>query len=249
MIYIFTGSGISVESGIPTFRDKKTGLWENFDPDRLCSMNSFHRNAKEIHEFYSRLRKDMFAVDENGSRILAPNHSHDMIAKWQREYGAVVMTQNVDDLHECAGSQDVIHLHGRMEDMRCLSCGHEWSVGATPTEYGDIHCPLCGSDDVKPGVVFFGEQAPKYEKMYDAFQKLTDDDIIIIMGTSGQVIPFDIFLNGLPGLKILNNLAPNTNEHGIELPMNTTGVFDHLIYAKASDGVDAIDDIIRKTIR
>lgn len=237
-LFIFTGSGISVESGVPTYRADK-GLWHEYDVTKVCDFRTWLDNYELVHEFYNKRRMELASVK--------PNHTHDMIAKWQSQYETVLITQNVDNLHEQAGSTDVVHVHGDLTKLRCMSetCGHEWDIGYSEFDPELGRCPHCGYHIVKPAVVFFNEMAPKYSILNDTILNLKDGDVVVVMGTSGQVIPIDIYLMDRPGYKILNNLSPRVDQFMGARPMNGVDCWDEVIYRTSSEAVTTIDTALK----
>lgn len=184
-----TGAGISAESGIPTFRDALTGLWSRYDASQLATPEAFARDPALCWGWY-RWRAAQV-------RRAEPNAGHLGIAELARRGHAVrVITQNVDDLHERAGSRDVIHLHGSLLASRCLDCGRD----ATPDPVlGDLDaiaegrreappsCPACGGP-FRPGVVWFGEALP--EAAWEAAcAAIVSSELLVVVGTSGLVQP------------------------------------------------------------
>lgn len=173
-IEVFTGAGMSADSGIATFRDPDTGLWENVDPIAMASIDSWAKDPQTMWEWYL-YRADLVTEAE-------PNAGHIAIASDPR---VSVTTQNIDDLHERAGSTNVIHLHGSLFAYRCSMCARPWrgpvSKEAPPT------CPLC-ENLVRPGVVWFGEGLPQRE-WGEAEKRMREADAVVIVGTSGVVFP------------------------------------------------------------
>ncbi len=185
-ICVLTGAGMSAESGIPTFRDALTGLWARFDPMRLASEEGFRADPKLVWDWYAERR--------TGVRAAEPNAGHRALAEFQRCHpGRLrVVTQNVDDLHQRAGSADTIRLHGNILEDRWLdtcprgrrgpACDTAWAAPGHPPR-----CAECGNL-VRPGVVWFGEQLP-----FDALQaaeRLADGcQVLVVVGTSGAVWP------------------------------------------------------------
>lgn len=182
-LYIFSGAGLSADSGIATFRGKG-GRWNDVDVDKVANFNTWRENKKEVFDFYNERRVEMWSVK--------PNAAHQTIAELEKLLGSdrvVNMTQNIDHLLEDAGCSDVIHLHGDINTMQCLNCGHKWDIGFTKFLLGDP-CPECYSfDDVKPGVVMFYESAPRYVDLYTKFSQISPEDVILVIGTSGNVVP------------------------------------------------------------
>ena len=190
-IVFFTGAGMSAESGIPTFRDALTGLWQRFDAALLASADGFEADPGLVWGWYEwRRMKVMRAV---------PNAGHLAIAQFAAGSGpkhVAVVTQNVDDLHERAGSRDVTHLHGSILAPRCFDCGAaatEELIATVPDEpeggrrLEPPRCLSCGGS-LRPGVVWFGESLP-----VDAFDRATKlaqaADVFLVVGTSGVVEP------------------------------------------------------------
>ena len=239
-VIIFTGSGISVESGIPTYRTDN-GTWENHDIEKVCTFNTYHTNETLVHNFYNDARRKLMSTRPDGSRLIQPNDAHRHVATWQKEYGATIFTQNVDDLHEQAGAKDVIHLHGRLQDMKCLSCDTIWDNGWGDTKPHEIFCPNCGSDDVKPGVVFFGEKAPLYQELMKTISTLRPEDVVIVIGTSGQVIPIDIFLSAYSCKRYLINKEPL---NGYPMTPGMEHIWSEVLYGDATYRVPQVSRIL-----
>ena len=175
----FSGAGLSTESGLPDFRSRK-GLWERYDPGELATEEALWRRYDRFREFYS-LRLGSLQDAE-------PNEGHRVLAAWERE-GILrgVVTQNVDGLHQAAGSREVAELHGRLESVRCASCGR----GASPGAFREgIPCGVCGGR-LRPGVVLFGESLP--EAAWDRAEALTEEaDLFLVLGSSLQVAPANL---------------------------------------------------------
>lgn len=176
-VMILSGAGLSAESGIRTFRDHD-GLWEEYNVMDVCSTEGWEKDRELVTRFYNARRKDL--ADKE------PNRMHRTIAELTRRYPGQIwnLTQNVDDLLERAGCEEVIHLHGTLRDLRCESCGHVWDIGYTEQTVHDC-CPRCESAQVRHNVVMFGEPAPMYRKIYEA---VNDSGLFVAIGTSGQVI-------------------------------------------------------------
>lgn len=185
-IEVFTGAGMSAESGLDTFRDAQTGLWTHVDPVAMASIGSWARDPEPMWAWYLwRAQK---------CRQVAPNAGHRAIAEWagRPETTVTVTTQNIDDLHERGGAEDVVHLHGSLFDYRCTICSRPWrgevEFPAEPVErLAPPECPLCGNL-IRPGVVWFGEALP--EKAWArAEARMEAADLVLIVGTSGVVQP------------------------------------------------------------
>lgn len=186
-VVVFTGAGASAESGIPTFRDALTGLWERFDPAQLATSDAFRADPSLCWGWYEWRRHKVVQAQPNGA--------HRAIAELTKYLPKLtVVTQNVDDLHERAGSQDVIHLHGSLHAPRCFDCGLAYTLPITsealPEGASRIEPPRCSacSGYVRPGVVWFGEMLP--EDAWSAGLAAADDcDVFLSIGTSGVVYP------------------------------------------------------------
>jgi NAD-dependent deacetylase len=201
-LVVMTGAGLSAPSGISTFRDKD-GLWNEHSIDQVCNALTWRDNRDAVHRFYNMLRTSLPKA--------SPNPGHDLLSAWSKDYGekATILTQNVDDLLERAGCNNAIHLHGYLQNMQCIACGNVWNVGYSEWDHETDRCPDCNSArGVKPGVVFFNERAPRYSDLYRAFKKLTSRDVVVVIGTSGQVINVDALAIDCRAFKILNNLEP-----------------------------------------
>ncbi len=185
-ITVLTGAGVSKESGIPTFRDTLDGLWARFDPTQLATRQAFNADPKLVWDFYEYRRELM--------RPAQPNPGHVALAALQKRFPTLrIITQNVDDLHERAGSTDVIRLHGNIAHNKCSA-----NCQGTPTlidvnqltwdkTSGPPACPHCGQP-VRPDVVWFGEMLPR-EQLERAADLLRITDVILVVGTSGLVSP------------------------------------------------------------
>jgi NAD-dependent deacetylase len=177
-IVILTGAGLSAESGLATFRDPD-GIWARYDYREVATPEGFARNPDLVHEFYNARRRALGSV--------LPNAAHVALARLEREHGGEVLTvtQNVDGLHEAAGSAHLIHMHGALLKALCASCGQRFSWEtdlsvATP-------CPGCGATGgMRPDVVWFGEMPYEMERTYAALARC---DLFLSIGTSGHVYP------------------------------------------------------------
>lgn len=187
-ICVLTGAGMSAESGIPTFRDALTGLWARFDPAQLASEGGFRANPQLVWDWYAERRE--------GVRAAQPNAGHVALAEFQRRHPGrlSIVTQNVDDLHQRAGSAGVIRLHGDILEDRWLGdcrrhcaraesvCDPAWAESGSPPRCGE-----CGNL-VRPGVVWFGEMLP-VAALEAADQAARGCDLMLVVGTSGAVYP------------------------------------------------------------
>ncbi|GAB7144940.1 SIR2 family NAD-dependent protein deacylase [Mycobacterium riyadhense] len=192
-VTVLSGAGISAESGVPTFRDDKNGLWARFDPYELSSTQGWERNPERVWGWYL-WRHYLVATVE-------PNDGHRAIAAWQDHVEVSVITQNVDDLHERAGSNPVHHLHGSLFEFRCARCGvpyHDPLPEMTePTiEVEPPVCLKCGGL-IRPDIVWFGEALPEGPWL-QAVEATEAADVMVVVGTSAIVYP----AAGLPELAL-----------------------------------------------
>jgi NAD-dependent deacetylase len=176
----FSGAGMSTESGLPDFRSSK-GLWAQYDPMALASVHAMENNPGAFLDFYRCRIKALKKV--------APNRAHYVLADWEkRGLLKAVITQNVDGLHQEAGSKAVAELHGSLRRARCRKCSHE---GSSDLLLHEKSCPLCGGF-LRPSVVLFGEALP--EEPLNEAQKLTaTSDVFIVLGSSLNVSPANLF--------------------------------------------------------
>lgn len=225
-VLILTGAGLSAESGIKTFRDSN-GLWEEHDVMEVCSVQGYLNDREKVLNFYDLRRKD--------SEHKHPNAAHFMIAEMGHKFGKEVsiITQNVDDLLEKAGCENVVHLHGKLRELRCEMCGNIFDIG-----YRSIkeipECPKCKSHALRHHIVMFGEPAPFYQKLYN---ELTSTELLVVVGTSGEVLPVDQFAS-YTKYSILNNL-----EHSMAI---NHMIFTHTFYEKATTAAPKIKKLIEK---
>jgi NAD-dependent deacetylase len=227
-VVIFSGAGISAESGISTFRDSD-GLWEEYDIKDICTAGCLETNRKQTIEFYDNRRADIMDKE--------PNKAHKVLAELKAKYkdDIAIITQNVDNLFEKAGilHNNVIHLHGFLTEVQCEKCELVYDIGYKKIEDSfNGRCPTCGSEKIRPYIVMFGESAPKYEELYTQMQ---DCKMLVVIGTSGNVVSVDNLAVHVD-TQILNNLEPNR------------AIFDELyskvLYKKATEAIDEIADDI-----
>lgn len=193
-VTVFTGAGMSAESGIATFRDARTGLWENFDPTDLATPEAWDRDPALVWGWYSWRARQV--------RAARPNAGHLALVDLAGLRTVMVVTQNVDDLHERAGSEVISHLHGSLFAPRCAVCGRPYAPGPSLDEAPDTigidaigdggripppSCSFCGGL-VRPGIVWFDEALPAqaWERAEQAFR---GSDVVLVVGTSGIVYP------------------------------------------------------------
>lgn len=219
-IVVLTGAGISQESGLDTFRDAN-GIWAKYSMDEVCTPEGFRRNPQKLHEFYNKLRHDLPNV--------SPNAAHQALAQleyqfheWNKDADFLIITQNIDDLHERAGSRNVIHMHGELYKLWCTSCNHrfQWQGACSVA----MECPCCHQKSLRPDIVWFGEIPYEMERIDQALQTCTQ---FISIGTSGAVYPAAGFVSQVRG-------KARTVELNLE-PSAGSCLFDETYIGKASE--------------
>ncbi len=182
-IAVLTGAGVSAESGLGTYRDNG-GLWDNYDPMVVASAEGWARNPALVLDFYNMQREKL--------REVKPNEAHRLIAELEKDYTVDVITQNVDNLHERAGSTHVVHLHGEATKIRPENTCNDYDGYSekyvVDVGYGAVHLgdKAPNGAQYRPHIVFFGEAVPKIER---AVELVSQADIVLIVGTSLQVYP------------------------------------------------------------
>jgi len=223
-IVILTGSGLSAESGIATFRDKD-GIWSKYDISEVATPEAFARNPQRVHDFYNQRRR--------GHATVKPNAAHLALARLECEHVAhggslLVVTQNIDALHEAAGSRNLIHMHGELLKVQCVSCRSV--LGWTSDLSVDDACPGCRvAGALRPDVVWFGEMPYRMDEIEAA---LSLCDLFISIGTSGAVYPAGGFVRE----------ARRAGAHTIELnlePSECISAFHEAIHGRATQVVPA----------
>lgn len=224
-IVILTGAGISAESGLGTFRDLD-GLWTKYDLEEVATVEGFRRNPDFVHEFYNARRTNLLEA--------APNPAHRALARLAQAHpGAVlVVTQNIDDLHERAGSTNLIHMHGELLKARCEHCA---GVADWRADLGTASaCPSCGAGGgLRPDVVWFGEMPMAMAQIEAA---LGGCDLFLSIGTSGNVYPAAGFVE---------QVAATGRAHTVELnlePSEGHTLFRETVLGPASEVVPAYVD-------
>lgn len=172
-IVVFTGAGVSRESGVLTFRDSVDGLWENHKIDDVCTPSGWKKDREKVLNFYNDRRRQLPTVE--------PNSAHTGLVMLEEKYDVTIVTQNVDDLHERAGSSNILHLHGELTKARGTLSSKETivEIGYNDINIGD-KCKITGSQ-LRPHIVWFEEMPLNVEESYDA---ITETDVLIIIGTS-----------------------------------------------------------------
>ena len=223
-VYIVSGAGLSAESGIKTFRDSD-GLWENYSIEEVCSVGGFERDRQKVLDFYDERRADVEQKE--------PNYAHKRLAKLANAYpnNIVMLTQNVDDMLERAGCQQLVHLHGTLTDLRCEDCGEVFPIGYKSQE-GAV-CPKCEATNIRHNVVMFGEAAPEYMHLSNLY---ADADMVVVIGTSGQVIDTASMASRVKE-SILNNLDKDDYHDR---------AFKHKFYLPATQAVDDVCALIEE---
>ena len=186
-IVVLTGAGISAESGVPTFRDAN-GLWEGHRVEDVASPDAFELQPSVVHRFYDARRAALAAVE--------PNAAHRALARLEEYVGddLLVVTQNIDDLHERAGSTRVLHMHGQLRSALCRACHGRTAWTGDLGDYPP--CPGCGVSELRPDVVWFGEVPYEMDRIFAA---LHEADLFVAIGTSGVVYPAAAFVQFAAG--------------------------------------------------
>ncbi|MBI6630158.1 NAD-dependent deacylase [Pontibaca salina] len=227
-IVILTGAGISAESGLGTFRDTD-GLWSQYRIEDVATPEAFARNPALVQAFYN-LRRDTAARAQ-------PNAAHQALARLQRDWrgDVVIVTQNVDSLHEVGGATDVLHMHGTLAGALCGACNHRWT--APPSMAPDEPCPACAAPAARPDVVWFGEM-PYH--MDEILTHLASADLFASIGTSGEVYPAAAFVQDA------HASGARTIELNLE-PSAVTSAFDDIRIGPASEAVPLwVDELLQK---
>ena len=179
-IVVFTGAGISAESGLGTFRDSG-GLWEKYKIEDVATPEAFQKNPSLVMDFYNIRRKQLLNC--------YPNAAHISLVKLQEKFNLDIITQNVDDLHERSGAKNILHLHGKLTESKSTIDDKIYAVNGSELNIGD-YCEKGGQ--LRPNVVWFGEEVPNMEI---AINKVKQADIFVIIGTSLNVYPAASLIN------------------------------------------------------
>jgi NAD-dependent deacetylase len=213
-VVVFTGAGISKESGVDTFRDAVDGLWENHKIEEVCTIDGWRKDREKVLNFYNDRRRQMPTVN--------PNDAHKALVRLEELFDVTIITQNVDDLHERGGSSNIIHLHGELTKARGSLYNHKpspfdevYEIGYDDINIGD-KCKLSGSQ-LRPHIVWFGEYPFRTDEAYTAFLSA---DIVIIVGTSLQIGYTLSFFDNLPkGFNVIY-IDPNPSRDLDTLDLN-----------------------------
>lgn len=231
VIVVLTGAGISAESGLATFR-AADGLWENHRVEDVASAEGFAQDPRLVHRFYNLRRQKLLTVQ--------PNAAHLALARLEAQHpGAVILvTQNIDDLHERAGSKNILHIHGELLKARCRCCGDVFRWQEDLSE--DILCPACHAKPaLRPHVVWFGEMPLHLDAVDTALRAA---DLFVSIGTSGNVFPAAGFI-----AQVQKYAKARTVELNLE-PSQTSALFAETHYGKATEIVPAFVEKMLETI-
>lgn len=226
-IVILTGAGISRESGLATFRDPD-GIWAQVRIEDVATPDAFRRNPARVQGFYNARRAAL------RDPALRPNEAHLALARLERDYegDVLLVTQNVDNLHEAAGSRDLLHMHGALNEATCLRCQAvtPWETDILPSST----CPSCGAPALRPNEVWFGEMPHYMDEIEAALARCA---VFAAIGTSGQVYPAAGFINAVAGRAC-------TIELTLE-PSAVSPLFDELRHGPATQTVPAwVDSLL-----
>ena len=221
-LVISTGAGMSAESGISTFRDSG-GLWEQYPVMDVASADGFARNPALIHKFYNARRHDLLKA--------LPNEGHKGLVELEQRYDTYIITQNVDDLHERAGSTKVLHLHGELMKVRALDDDTK-VYSLSPEAIETTPDTVIGGHHVRPHIVFFQEAVPNFEP---ATELVSQADIFVIIGTS---------LSVYPAASLLHYVRKGTPVYYIDPNPATVPAGVTVIKAGASEGVKILSDLL-----
>ncbi|HSH42988.1 MAG TPA: Sir2 family NAD+-dependent deacetylase [Arenicellales bacterium] len=223
-IVVLTGAGVSAESGLDTFRGAG-GIWENHRVEDVATPEAFARDPELVHSFYNLRRRRLVAGD------VRPNAAHLALARLESGFPGdfLLVTQNIDDLHERAGSRAPVHMHGELRKVRCAACG-EVREASGDLAVGDA-CDRCGRrGGMRPHVVWFGEEPLEMERVLDRLQRC---DLFVAIGTSGRVYPAAGFVE----------IARHAGAHTVELNLDrseASDVFDECVQGPATESVPAL---------
>lgn len=237
-IVIFSGAGISKESGVQTFRDSVDGLWENHKIEDVCTLDGWRKNREKVLNFYNERRRQLPTVE--------PNDAHKALVSLEDKYDVTIVTQNVDDLHERAGSTNVIHLHGELTKARSSFYNHKPSpidnvinIGYNDINIGD-KCPVTDSQ-LRPHIVWFGEYPFNVDEAYSA---IYEADILLIIGTSLQITyTIDMLSN-------VKKVPEQTEIYYIDpSPMNYLDNYGLTVNYVRKGAVEGVGEIVEKLLK
>ena len=228
-IVVLTGAGISKESGLDTFRDRG-GIWEQVSIEQVATPEAFQANPERVQQFYNDRRRQLTQDRPE------PNPGHAALARLERDWPGevVVVTQNIDDLHERAGQRTLIHMHGELRKARCTDC--ETVVASDADLDAATGCPHCDTGTLRPHVVWFGEMPFEMERIFDALQRC---GLFLSVGTSGSVYPAAGFVQ-----EVLRAGRAHTVELNLE-PSDGSALFHETRHGPASEVVPRfVDDLL-----
>jgi len=225
-IVVLTGAGISVESGLPSFRGAE-GLWQGRRLEEVATPEAFARQPRDVQRFYDQRRRQLL------DPAIEPNAAHRALAVLEERWPAqvLVVTQNIDDLHERAGSRRLIHMHGELLRARCMACAalHACRHNLEP----DHRCTRCGgTNSLRPHVVWFGEMPLELDRIYEA---LAGCDLFLAIGTSGQVYPAAGFVR---------EVQRHGRAHTIELNLEPSAVHSQFAEQRAGPAGETVPQLI-----
>lgn len=228
-IVVLTGAGISAESGIKTFRSAD-GLWENYPVEDVATPEGYQRNPDLVLDFYNQRRRDL------SQQHIQPNAAHYALAKLQEEFDGefLLVTQNIDNLHERAGSKNIIHMHGELLQARCPK-SHKvisWLGDLISTD----RCRCCQpSEPLRPDIVWFGEIPQRLDLIYD---HLGDADLFIAIGTSGTVYPAAGFVEE----------ANRAGADSIEINLDASNMHSHFTYVEHGKATELLPRLVERLL-
>ena len=218
-LVILTGAGISAESGIATFRDSN-GLWSNYRVEDVATPEGYFKNKALVLDFYNKRRAELENVE--------PNKAHLVLAELESDFDVTVITQNIDDLHERAGSTHIIHLHGELTKISDENKNNIKNIGYNKISIGD----KVGATQARPWIVWFGEAVPEME---NAIREVEEADYFVVIGTS---------LNVYPAASLINYTKKNCNVFIIDI--NNLNISQNITFInkKATEGINDLKDML-----
>lgn len=222
-VLVLSGSGLSADSGLPTFRGAG-GVYEGMRAEAFLSAETYANDPEAVEAWLDGLR--VAGMDAE------PNAAHRALAAYQtRHPETLLLTQNVDVLLERAGAHDVVHLHGRLDRLRCLGHAHPVALGPGGRADAPARCPRCGAR-LRSDVVLFGEAAPEYATLRRVLRAARASDALVVVGTQGGVLPVDDIVRAFPGRTLLSNLHDS--------PHLDAARFTAVVPGRAAEVMDAV---------
>jgi NAD-dependent deacetylase len=230
-VTLFTGAGMSAESGLPTFRDFHTGLWETYDPSKFATPEAWADDPGLVWAWYQQRRHKLQNVE--------PNVGHRAVVAWAEIVELKVITQNVDDLHERAGTSDVVHIHGRLLESHCEHCANGYRIAVVKPATPRVAPPQCHCGGrIRPSVTWFGEPLP-HNAFSAAIGHAQNCDLLLIVGTSGVVYP----AAGLP------QLAKNRGATVVEINPSETDLSDRADLIWRQSAATALPALVAEVVK